>query len=422
MPPPAIRTGHLDVYLLGRLAGCLDYSSRGNEMHFAYDSGYASDPSAQPLSFSLPVRSEPYGTERTTEFFANLLPPEVVRRKLGPILHLSRHNVFGFLEALGADCAGAVSLRRPTDPAPEVSEERLLELDDAEAAAILASLPKRPLYAGGIDGYRISGSGAQDKLLVRLSGDRISLPLFGAPSTHLLKPPAREYPDSVFNEWFTMSLAARVGLPAPHCGIVEIGGRPCYWIERFDRVRDASGRVLRLHQEDFCQMLGINGECKYESEGGPSVAASMRALREMRLGMRHEMLFLDMVAFHVLTGNADAHGKNYAILYEGGKAGLAPVYDALCTSVYPALSREAAMSVGSERRLDKIDRTDFAKMASEIGVSPALVLRRLGALADRIVPAVKALRAECAALHPSPVFGKIEGVVEQQAARLATRS
>ena len=47
---------------------------------------------------------------------------------------------------------------------------------------------------------------------------------------------------------------------------------------------------------------------------------------------------------------------------------------------------------------------------------------RLDALADRIVPAVKALRAECAALHPSPVFGKIEGVVEQQAARLATRS
>ena len=419
MPPPAIRTGRLDVYLLGRLAGRLDYSSRGNEMRFAYDPAYASDPSAPPLSFSLPVRAEPYGTERTTEFFANLLPPDVVRRKLGPILHLSRHNVFGFLEALGADCAGAVSLRKPGEPAPGDSEERLLELDEAEAASILASLPRRPLYAGGIDGYRISGSGSQDKLFVRLSDGRISLPLFGAPSTHLLKPPAGEYHDSVYNEWFAVSLAARVGLPAPRCGIVAIGGTPCYWIERFDRVRDAAGRVLRLHQEDFCQALGIDGERKYESEGGPSVAASMRTLREMRLGLRHEMRFLDMVAFHVLIGNADAHGKNFAILYEGGGAGLAPVYDALCTSVYPALSREAAMSVGGERRLDGIDRPAFARMAAEIGVSPALILRRLDALAGRIVPAAKALREECSARHPSPIFGKIASVVERQAARLA---
>ncbi len=146
MPPPAIRTGRLDVYLLGRLAGRLDYASRGNEMSFAYDPAYASDPSAPPLSFSLPVRAEPYGTERTTGFFANLLPPDVVRRKLGPILHLSRHNVFGFLEALGADCAGAVSLRRPDEPALGDPEERLLELDEAEAAAILGQDPETKAF------------------------------------------------------------------------------------------------------------------------------------------------------------------------------------------------------------------------------------------------------------------------------------
>ena len=166
-------------------------------------------------------------------------------------------------------------------------------------------------------------------------------------------------------------------------------------------------------------MLGIDGESKYESEGGPSVATSMRALREMRLGLRHEMRFLDMIAFHVLIGNADAHGKNFAILYEGGKAGLAPVYDALCTSVYPTLSRESAMSVGGERRLDRIGRKDFARMAVEIGVAPALVLRRLDAITKRIVAAAKGLRAEYSALHPSPVLGEIEAVVERQAARLA---
>ena len=421
MTPPAVRKGSLDVYLLDRLAGRIDYVSRGNEMHFAYDPAYASDPSSQPLSFSLPIRIEPYDTGRTTKFFANLLPPEVVRRKLGPILHLSRHNIFGFLEALGADCAGAVSLRKPDDPPPKSTEERLLELADGDIAEILATLPKRPLYAGGIDGYRISGAGAQDKLLVRLSGHRVSLPLFGAPSTHLLKPPAKEYPDSVFNEWFTMSLAARIGLPAPRCGIVEFGGTPCYWIERFDRIRDASGRVRRLHQEDFCQMLGIDGECKYESEGGPTIASSMRALREMRLGLRHEMRFLDMIVFNVLVGNADAHGKNFAILYDGGKAGLAPMYDAVSTAVYPALSRESAMSIGGKMRLDDIDRTAFSRMAEGIGISPAIVLRRLDAMSAKIVSAAKALASEYSATCPSPMFGAITSFIANQVARLATQ-
>ena len=58
MAPPAIRTGRLDVFLLGRRAGTLDYSSRGNEMRFAYDPAYAADPAAPALSFSLPVRAE----------------------------------------------------------------------------------------------------------------------------------------------------------------------------------------------------------------------------------------------------------------------------------------------------------------------------------------------------------------------------
>ena len=77
------------------------------------------------------------------------------------------------------------------------------------------------------------------------------------------------------------------------------------------------------------------------------------------------------------------------------------------------------MSVGGERRLDRIGRKDFAGMAAEIGVAPALVLRRLDAMTKRIVIAAKALRAEYSALHPSPVLGEIETVVERQAARLA---
>ena len=129
MPPPVIRTGMLDVYLLGRKVGHIDYSSHRNEMRFSYDTEYLSCSEAVALSHSLPLSEEPFDSERTTIFFENLLPPDQVRRKLGPILHISRHNIFGFLEALGGDCAGAISLW-PRGEVPSGGKERTLKLSE----------------------------------------------------------------------------------------------------------------------------------------------------------------------------------------------------------------------------------------------------------------------------------------------------
>ena len=111
MPPPIVRTGILDVYLLGRKVGQIDYSSHRNEMHFSYDAAYLSDADATPLSHALPLQDGLFDSDRTTIFFENLLPPDQVRRRLGPILHISRHNIFGFLEALGGDCAECYRVR-----------------------------------------------------------------------------------------------------------------------------------------------------------------------------------------------------------------------------------------------------------------------------------------------------------------------
>ena len=211
MPPPTIRTATLDVYLLDRKVGRIDYSSHHNDMRFAYDAEYLAAGDSTALSHALPLQGEPFDSDRTTVFFENLLPPDQVRRKLGPILHLSRHNVFGFLEALGGDCAGAISLW-PHGEGPTLENERVKRLDESEAAEILGSLKKRPLYVNGIEGYRISGSGAQNKLIARIVDGHIELPLFGAPSTHIIKPAIQDYEDSVYNEFFSMRLAERLGL------------------------------------------------------------------------------------------------------------------------------------------------------------------------------------------------------------------
>lgn len=134
-----MRTGTLDVYLLGQNVGQIDCRSHRNEMRFAYAPAYLAQPHALPLSHALPLQAEPFDSDRTTIFFGNLLPPDQVRRKLGPVLHLSRHNIFGFLEALGGDCAGAISLW-PPNVAPHEADEQVRLLTEDEADMVLKSL------------------------------------------------------------------------------------------------------------------------------------------------------------------------------------------------------------------------------------------------------------------------------------------
>jgi serine/threonine-protein kinase HipA len=340
-----------------------------------------------------------------------------VRKKLGPVLHLSRHNIFGFLQALGGDCAGAISLW-PEGCAPNEAAVRLVFLDEEEAHAVLAGLRKRPLYVNGIDGYRISGAGAQSKLIARLVDGHIALPLYGMPSTHIVKPPMEEYPDSVFNECFSMRLAERLGIAAARCGIIGLKADAFYWTERYDRSFGGDS-VQRLHQEDFCQILGVSGERKYESEGGPSFADCMKVMAEMCLPLSDRLSFIDRAAFNFLIGNADAHGKNSSVLYTGSAGRrLAPVYDAMSTAVYENLSRESAMSIGGARHFNEVRRESFSAMAAEIGMRPALVLARLDGIAKKIIPCATAVAGELSADWPSDVYGKILEVVNRHVAAI----
>ncbi len=94
-------------------------------------------------------------------------------------------------------------------------------------------------------------------------------------------------------------------------GLLRLKGEDYYWTERFDR-EVVDGRIRRLHQEDFCQVCGISGEFKYESEGGPSFADCMKAMQEMRMSLADRVAFIDRMIFNYLIGNGDAHAKNSA--------------------------------------------------------------------------------------------------------------
>ena len=246
----------------------------------------------------------------------------------------------------------------------------------------------------GETGIRLSLAGAQDKIAVRVEGESVSLPLGGAPSTHILKPAVERFAGVVFNEAYCMRLAATVGLSVAKTEVGRVEDVEYLLVERYDRThrRTTEGATLeRLHQEDFCQALGIVSENKYQKEGGPSLKQSFALLREVSSAPVLDLArLLDAVIFNFLVGNNDAHGKNFSLLYRGAgttivETRLAPLYDLVSTRYYPELTRELAMKIGGEYSSGKVSTTNFEQLAEDAGLAKPLVRRRIPELAETVL-------------------------------------
>ena len=400
----------LDVYLNDRKVGRLD--DENGSLSFAYDAGYLADGIREPLFHALVLRPEPYLHREVEPVLSNLLPDDIIRTRLGEILQIPRENTFAFLKAIGGDCAGAVAFFPSGRTPAVVTAGEFRELSDDEAGAVLDNLEKRPLDIGE-EGLRISGAGAQDKLIACIRDGRVLLPLNGTPSTHIIKTEIRNYPGSVENEWYSMSLAAACGLSVAESGIVVIGGRRRFVSTRYDRMQ-ADGRVKRLHQEDFCQMLGIDPKRKYETLGGPGIVASFRLLRELSVSAADTLEFIDRLIFNFLVGNGDAHGKNFSVLYKDGVATLAPMYDVMSTAVYPEVGRRMSMKIDDEYAFKWITIGKFVRMAEKIGVSEKMMRREIAKISRRIGKEASLVARRCTRKFPSSVYLSIEtGIVNR---------
>ncbi len=314
------------------------------------------------------------------------LPEESQRNVIAGALGISKRNDFAFLEALGGDVAGALSLWPEGEAPPVVDPARAARaLTDDELVDILDTLPTRPLLAGR-EGLRLSLAGAQAKLPVVLVGDRVALPAPGQPTTHILKPPIARFPHTTENEAFVMTLAAVIGLPVAPVAARAVAGRPYLLITRYDRVFDASGRAHRLHQEDFCQALGIPPERKYAAEDGPTFKTSFDLVRRATtVPARAVLALLDAAVFNLIVGNADAHGKNFSLLYKSDGVTLAPFYDLLATVAYPDLSARLAMKIAKRATLEEIGPTTWPEFAEDIGMAAPFVRRRVVELAESVM-------------------------------------
>lgn len=402
----------------GEAIGRLQAQER--ELAFTYDAVWLAQAHAFPLSPRLPLQVDAHVGEEVLFFFANLLPEGPVLDALCKLQRLPRGNVYRLLEAFGRECAGAFELVPEADNAPRKPGYQPYPPD--QLAADLQRLRDNIPLLQSHGELRLSLAGAQNKIPLRYAEDRFSLPVGGAASTHILKPalqPERLYPDAVLNEALCMGLAQAVGLPAAPVQLIQ-QPEPVLLVERYDRVVEG-GRVHRRHQLDFCQLAGVLPDQKYEADGGPGVSDLFALIdRHSALPARDRLQLVDWLLFNFLIGNADAHAKNIAMLYDArDKLRLAPAYDLLSTAYWPELDDKLAMTIGGERRPRWVMKRHWQQLCDESRLNLTLLRRRAMALADAMQQQLSLVAGALGAADDVPLLKHLSKTMVRRRAYLA---
>jgi serine/threonine-protein kinase HipA len=404
----------LGVYFDQRLVGGVTVDGTGR-FSFEYDAGWAALPESFAISQSLPLEAGRHEEGAGHAFFANLLPDGHVRQLVARRLGLSESNDFALLDALGGECAGALVVGRSP---PEPGQPSYRPLDEIEIAE-LASRGRVFAETSGTGGIRLSLAGAQDKLAVKVDGDRLLIPEGASPSTHILKFANRDYKHLPENELFVTTLAGQCELPTVSAELRKIGNRRHLLVKRYDRVVDGSGKIQRLHQEDLCQALGVPPGKKYEGEGGPRFdqcfgmvdAASVEPALDTRALIR-------WLAFNAIVGNADGHAKNLSLLRTAGRAiRLAPFYDLLSTAAYPRIASRLAMAIAGRSDPGQIQGKDWRALAKTIGVG-AFVEDTVRDLAEELPEKAETVRSSLTEQHGRlPIAGMVVAAIRKRSRR-----
>ena len=351
----------------------------------------------QAISLSLPCNERSFDAQKSTAFFGNLLPEENIHQELCRAAHIDPNDSYSFLRRFGQECAGAlVIIPEGEESAPHAPAYR--DISD-ELESILnrhKGMPIANLIAK--TGGRLSIAGAQNKLPVNMENGRFFIPADAscAPTTAILKPTNHFFPDLHRNELFCMELARSAGLNTPKASLIQIGEQQVYMVMRYDRRQTEAG-IIRLHQEDFCQALGVSHAQKYEEHGGPGFAACSKLLLHPLVSEYHTARenFIKCALFNYVIGNCDAHAKNFSLLYhENREIHLAPFYDLLSTMAYPELNQKFAMAIGRTFRFDRIAEHSWKEFAAAMKLRPERIFALAAELCASVAPALEPLATE----------------------------
>jgi len=313
-------------------AGFLDRHGRRGTT-FVYE------PTADPqraVSVTMPVRTASWDTPHGLAPIFDMNLPEGALRAYLMRSFAKATGSFDDFDLLGIVGRTQIGRIRYADPAAQLAEDVPFQSIDE----ILRARRGGELFDYLLNTFAVhSGlSGIQPKVMIRATDDnrsavaaeqRQSQSLRSA--THIVKFwDAAEFPELAANEYFCLSAAKALNLPAADFQLSDDG--LALVVTRFDLKAD--GRYLGY--EDFCVLNGLPTADKYK--GGYETRLFRRA-REFIAVEEHGRAFEDLFKLFVLNcavRNGDAHLKNFGILYDDvtGPARLAPAYDLVSTVPY----------------------------------------------------------------------------------------
>jgi serine/threonine-protein kinase HipA len=344
-------TSHtLSIWMNGLRVGRWTAAPR-QPQQFSYADEWLQSRVARPISLSLPLGPSAtiYRGATVENYFDNLLPDNrAIRERLRQRFGARSAQSFDLLTEIGRDCIGAVQILPEGAARPDVKRIDGDRLDEAGIERELDhALAGNTVGRTDSDEFRISLAGAQEKTALLRIGRRWMRPAGATPTTHILKLPLGVFPQgidmslSVENEWLCAQVLRAYAIPVANCSIERLGRYKVLVVERFDRQLAADRSwIMRIPQEDFCQVTATARESKYEADGGPGIEQTMELLLGSAEAEADRMdFFRTQVLFWMLCA-IDGHAKNFSIFLESeGRFRLTPRYDVL--SAFPVLGTKA---------------------------------------------------------------------------------
>ncbi len=416
----------LIVVIGGIVAGTLTRLPNGR-LRFEYDEAYRAKTDPTPLSLSMPVAIRVHADDRRQQPVANylwgLLPDnEAVLDRWARHFQTTASSPFALLSTpVGEDCAGAVALCGANDLDRVLAQPGAVSwLSEADVAARLRDLKRdATAWLGRRFTGQFSLAGAQAKTALLYRDGRWGLPAGAMATTHILKPAVAGFDNHDLNEHLCLEAARRAGLLAARSSIATFEDRTAVVVERFDR-RVVGEGVLRIHQEDLCQALGVPPGRKYQNEGGPTPGTISELFRRAMSPAAADdavVRFADALIWNWLITGTDAHAKNYALLLSGSEVRLAPLYDIASALPYGTHERKLrlAMKVGGDYDVYP-RRNAWPRAAEELGIDADRLVARVRDLADAVPDAFADAAAGVASLDRT-MPAKLVDLVSERARR-----
>jgi len=333
------------------------------------------------VSLTMPVQQPSFAYEWPTlhPFFQISLPEgfllSVLKEQLGPhlgarpieLLSVVGHNLIGRVQVGAGEQPNAVQALSNLEPLlhGEVSQQVFLEL-------------MTQYVASGVSGVVPKFLTPETQALFRK----------GAVATerHIVKASSEHQPFVALNEHLCMEAARRTRVPVADTLVSEDG--QVLVVERFDI--DAAGQ--RKGFEDFCSLLGLAPDQKYDSTWERAARLVRDYVEPERLRQANEQLAVALLLTFAL-GNADCHTKNLGFIYtHQHDVEVAPIYDMLTILAYDRYANNPPGMYVDGRKSWDMSKALWRYLQQHLGIEPSLqrqLVDRVCSAVDSVVPELK---------------------------------